>query len=115
MGVMNSDINSSAGEWSGSKDTVTYEDGGIGTLKSAISTAVTALNDMDGFINEAKGYDVSWKGKAKDAYQDLMDFTVRYRKDFLKAVKELQDSVNGLEALVNDIPSAKVLKEIDNA
>ncbi|MFC3932213.1 hypothetical protein ACVR0S_09480 [Streptococcus dentapri] len=113
--VMNDNINSSGGEWGSSKDTITYEDGNIGTVQSAISTALTALTDMETFITEAKGYDVTWKGKAKDAYEDLMTFIVKYRKEFKGALDDLKDTVDGLEKLLNDIPSANVLKEIDNA
>lgn len=114
-GVMNNNINSSDGEWGSSKDTITYDDGNIGTVKSAISTALTALNDMETFITEAKGYDVTWKGKAKDAYEDLMTFIVKYRKEFDGALGDLKETVDGLETLINNIPSANVLKEIDNA
>ncbi|EHI73870.1 Virulence factor EsxB [Streptococcus criceti] len=113
--IMDSNINSEAGMWSSSEDTITYDDSGISSIKSQIKSALGALNDMAGFVKQVKSYDVSWKGEAKDTYSDLMTFLDKYHDDFKDAVNALQETVDGLNTLIDDIPSAKVLKEIDNA
>ncbi|KXT75903.1 hypothetical protein [Streptococcus sp. DD12] len=113
--IMNSEINSSSGEWHGSADTITLDDSAISGLKTNLSHALTALRDMKTYMTEMDSSSVSWSGKAKKTYEDLMTIMTTYQKDYYRAVKALGKVVEGYEKLLNDTPNAKPLKEIDEA
>ena len=51
---------------------------------------------------------------AKDAYVDLKTLLQKYCNDYQVSVQNLTTCVEGLDNLINEIPSANVIKEIDN-
>ncbi len=113
--IMNSDINSSGGEWHGGADTITLDDKAISGLKSNLEQTKRALLDMKVYMNEMDASSVSWSGEAKKSYEDLMRIMKQYQADYYGAVKALRKVIDGYESLINDIPNAKPLKEIDEA
>lgn len=53
--------------------------------------------------------------ESKETYVDLKTILKRYCNDYQVSVQNLKACVSGLDTLINDIPSADVIKEIDNA
>lgn len=112
--IMNPSINSGEGAW-GSADTITYESDNISNIKSDLQQIISYLDEVQIQIGNLESYDSQWKGKAKGTYVDLKTILNQYYTDYRVSVENLQTCVNGLETLLNDIPSAEVIKEIKNA
>ena len=112
--IINASINDSGGAW-GSADTIEYDNSNIENIKSDLEMALAYLDEVKTQIGNLEAYDKQWKCKAKNTYEDLKNFLNQYHDDYHTSVSNLQTAVSGLETLINDIPSATVIKEIDNA
>lgn len=112
--IMNTNINDGGGAW-GSADTIQYESSNISSIKSDLQQAISYLDEVKIQIGNLESYDSQWRGKAKGTYVDLKTILNQYYTDYRVSVENLKTCVNGLETLLNDIPSAEVIKEIKNA
>ncbi|HEM6145370.1 hypothetical protein JNE33_07120 [Streptococcus suis] len=110
---MDTNINSIDSQYT--YDTIVYDDGQIDGVIQQLNQIIDCLNQISSEIVGLEAQDSSWSGKSKAAYVDLKEFLKSYRKDYQHSIKELKSTISGLETLLNSIPSATVLKEIDGA
>lgn len=96
-------------------DTIVYDNSQIDSVVQQLEHIIDCLNQISSEIVGLEAHDSSWSGKSKTSYVDLKEFLKSYRKDYKHSIKELKKTVSGLETLLNSIPSATVLKEIDGA
>ena len=112
--IMNPSINDSSGSW-GLAETIEYESSNLFNLKIDLNMANFYLDEIKAQIVIMESFDSQWEGAAKDAYVDLKTLLQKYCNDYQVSVQNLKACVSGLDTLINDIPSADVIKEIDNA
>ena len=112
--VINPSINDSSGFW-GVTETIEYESSNISNIKSDLDQANSYLEEVKVQIENMASCDSQWEGTAKDAYVDLKTLLKKYCNDYQASVQNLTTCVEGLDNLINEIPSANVIKEIDNA
>ncbi|MFC3928404.1 hypothetical protein ACVR05_02150 [Streptococcus caprae] len=110
---MDKNINTIDSQYTSS--TVDYNDADLSTVISNLKATITSLENVKAGLTGMVAYESTWKGKSKATYGDLKHFLTLYQEDYLSSVKKLKETATGLETLLEDIPSATVLKEIDNA
>ena len=112
--VINPSINDSSGSW-GTAETIEYESSNISNIKSDLDQANSYLEEVKVQIENMASFDSQWEGEAKEKYSDLKTILQKYCNDYQVSVQNLMTCVEGLDNLINEIPSANVIKEIDNA
>ena len=112
--IIPTSINDSSGSW-GSAETIEYESSNIYNIEADLDQADSYLEEVKIQIENMESFDSQWEGKAKETYVDLKTILKRYCNDYQVSVQNLKACVSGLDTLINDIPSADVIKEIDNA
>lgn len=110
--VMNTWINDSSGSW-GSAETIKYDSSNLINIKLDLYSAVFQLEEVKTQIEIMESYEAQWQGEAKEAYLDLKNILKQYCNDYTNSVEKLKTCVIGLDSLLDQIPLADVIKEID--
>lgn len=110
---MNTDINAIDSQYT--SETICFDDAQLGTLISELDKALQHLDNIASELNQMVAYESSWQGKSKQTYLELKGFLTQYQTDYTKSVKKLKKTATGLESLLASIPSANVIREINNA
>ena len=110
--VMNTWINDSSGSW-GSAETIKYDSSNLINIKLDLYSAVFQLEEVKTQIEIMESYEAQWQGEAKQTYLDLKNILKQYCNDYMNSVEKLKICVIGLDSLLDQIPLADVIKEID--
>lgn len=95
-------------------DKVEFKDLNFATIESSLSGVMEKYSSMRTCINEIEALDIkTFKGEAAEAIKVLIDILPKYLDDYEHTVKDFITIIKSANGLVNDIPSAKIIKEID--
>lgn len=108
---MDTDINQIQSRFTAA--TIQYSDDILASCITVLKHAETTLKEkMVTSMAQLENNEKLWSGESKTQYLAIKEMLTWYRKDMEVAVTEYRVAVEGLQTLLNSIPTAKDIKEI---
>ena len=109
------DANIEFKEGSYTSNSIRYSDDEIGDILNQLSEIKSLLEEVSSEVTSIEEKEQQWEGESKEQSLELKNFMKRYNTDYSTSVDNLHSTISNLAQLLDSIPSAHPIKEIDNA